>query len=285
MTKPPANQVPNTTPTKTPTPTPTKRTALVTGASSGLGLELAQLFAADGHDVVLVARREAELEALAARLVARGVAAHVIPEDLSDATAPDRLVSELRRRGLEIEFLVNNAGFGARGPFATLPLQRQLDMLQVNISALVELTGLLVPGMIARGSGRVLNLGSTAGFQPGPGMAVYYASKAFVNSFTEALGFELRGTGVTATLSCPGATATEFGKVADNDRSRLFRAGGVMSALEVATVAYRAMLAGKPAVIHGARNQALIQAQRLAPRAAVRSIAARLNKLVDVPPK
>jgi hypothetical protein len=257
----------------------TKKTALVTGASSGLGLELAQLFAGDGHDVVLVARRRPELEALAARLVAeRGVKAHVIPEDLADATAPDRLVAELARRGLEIEFLVNNAGFGARGPFVALELRRQLDMVQVNIAALVELTGLLLPGMIARRSGRVLNLGSTAGFQPGPGMAVYYATKAFVNSFTEALAFELRGTGVTATVSCPGATATEFGAVANNGKTRLFKAGA-MAAASVAEAAYRAMMAGRTTIVHGARNKVLIQSQRLAPRAAVRAIAARLNEI------
>ncbi|HVU50393.1 MAG TPA: SDR family oxidoreductase [Polyangia bacterium] len=256
-----------------------KKTALVTGASSGLGLELARLFAADGHDVVLVARRRPELEALAARLVAeRGVQAHVLPADLADAAAPERLVAELERRGLEIEFLVNNAGFGARGPFVGLDLGRQLGMIQVNVAALTSLTRRLLPGMLARKSGRILNLGSTAGFQPGPGMAVYYATKAYVNSFTEALAFELRGTGVTATVSCPGATETEFGQVANNGKSRLFKAGA-MAAPPVAAAAYRAMMAGKVSLVHGARNKLLIQSQRLAPRAAVRAIAARLNEL------
>jgi short-subunit dehydrogenase len=256
-----------------------KGTALVTGASSGLGLELAQLLAADGHDVVLVARRKAELETLAARLVAeRGVEAHVLVEDLADAAAPARLVAELGRRGLEIDVLVNNAGFGASGRFAELDLRRQLDMVQVNITALVHLTGLFVPGMLARRRGRILNLGSTAGFQPGPGMAVYYATKAFVNSFTEALAFELRGTGVTATVSCPGATATEFGAVAGNGRTRLFRAG-TMSAAVVAAHAYRAMMGGKSLAIPGARNKMLIQVQRLSPRSTVRAVAAQLNRM------
>jgi short-subunit dehydrogenase len=258
----------------------TKKTALVTGASSGLGRELAQLFAGDGHDVVLVARRKPELEALAARLVAeRGVAAHVIPEDLSDPAAAGRLVAEVGRRGLEIEFLVNNAGFGARGGFVELDLRRQLDMIQVNVATLAHLTGLLLPGMIARRSGRILNLGSTAGFQPGPGMAVYYATKAFVNSFTEALAFELRGTGVTATLSCPGATLTEFGTVADNGRARIFKSG-VMAAAPVAAAAYRAMMSGRTTIIHGVRNKVVIHGQRLIPRAGVRAIAARLNQVV-----
>jgi short-subunit dehydrogenase len=255
------------------------KTALVTGASAGLGLELAQLFAQDGHDVVLVARRKTEMEALAAKLTAeRGITAHVIPEDLSNAAAPERLVAELKRRGIEVEFLVNNAGFGALGRFAELDLRRQMDMIQVNVNALVHLTGLLVPGMIARRSGRILNLGSTAGFQPGPGMAIYYATKAFVNSFTEALAFELRGTGVTATVSCPGATATEFGDVSGNGKSRLFKAR-VMTAPVVAAHAYAAMMAGKSLAIAGVGNKALIQFQRITPRATVRAVAAKLNSV------
>jgi hypothetical protein len=132
--------------------------------------------------------------------------------------------------------------------------------------------------MIARKSGRILNVGSTAGYQPGPHMAVYYASKAFVNSFTEALAFELRGTGVTATLSCPGATDTEFGQVANNGKSRLFKMGA-MAAAPVAAAAYRAMMSGRGTIIHGARNKLAIQSQRFAPRATVRAVAARLNQL------
>lgn len=254
------------------------KTALITGASSGLGLELAQLFAADKHDVVLVARRREQLEALATRLAAeRGVVAGVISADLADPGAPQRIVDELKRRGTEIEFLVNNAGFGTTGRFVERDLLRELAMVQVNVTALVHLTGLLLPPMVARGSGRVLNLGSTAGFQPGPFMSVYYATKAFVNSFTEALAYELRGTGVTATVSCPGATATEFGRIAGNDRSPLFRMGA-MSATEVAAHAYKAMMSAKVVAIPGARNRILLQGQRLLPRGAVRAVAARLNQ-------
>ncbi|HVV52472.1 MAG TPA: SDR family oxidoreductase [Polyangia bacterium] len=254
------------------------KTALITGASSGLGLELAQLFAADKHDVVLVARRRDQLEALATRLAAeRGVIAGVISADLADPGAPQRIVDELKRRGVEIEFLVNNAGFGTTGPFVERDLLRELAMVQVNVTALVHLTGLLLPGMVARRSGRILNLGSTAGFQPGPYMSVYYATKAFVNSFTEALAHELRGSGVTATVSCPGATATEFGKVSGNELTALFKMGA-MDAPAVAAHAYRAMLAGKPTAIPGARNKLLIQGQRLIPRALTRRIAARLNQ-------
>jgi short-subunit dehydrogenase len=175
-----------------------------------------------------------------------------------------------------VDFLVNNAGFGALGRFAELDLRRQLEMIQVNVMALVHLTRSLVPAMIARGGGRILNLGSTAGFQPGPGHAIYYATKAFVNSFTEALAFELHGTGVTATVSCPGATATEFGEVSGNDRSRLFKRR-VMSAPVVARHAYEAMMAGRSMAIPGASNKLLLQVQRVSPRAAVRAVAARLN--------
>jgi short-subunit dehydrogenase len=259
----------------------TGKTALVTGASGGLGLELARLFAADGHDVALVARRRAELDALAARLGAEhGIDAHVIPEDLADPGAPSRIVAELQRRGVEIEFLVNNAGFGTQGPFAERDLRRELEMVQVNVAALVHLTGLLLPPMVSRRSGRILNIGSTAGFQPGPFMAVYYATKAFVNSFTEALAFELAGTGVTATVSCPGATATEFSKVAGTDRSRLFKMGA-MSAGEVAAHAYRAMMAGRIIAIPGVRNKLTLQVQRISPRSALRGVAARLNQIVN----
>src|SRR5262245_41771310 len=221
------------------------KTALVTGASSGLGLELARLFAQDGHDLVVVARRRDHLEALATRLAAEhGVAARVIAEDLADPVAPRRIFEELRERHIQIEFLVNSAGFGTTGPFAASDLERELAMVQVNATSLMHLTRLFLPAMVARGSGRILNLGSTAGFQPGPGMAIYYATKAFVNSFSEALWYELRGTGVTATVSCPGATAPEFAKVAGNEESRLFHLGA-MAPAPVAKHAYRAMMAGK----------------------------------------
>jgi len=252
-------------------------TALITGASAGLGLEYAKLFAASGHDLVLVARRRDRLEALAAQLQqAHGVKAHVLAVDLASPDGPRRVLEELRRLDVTIEFLVNNAGFGTSGAFAEIDLKRELEMIQVNIVALLELTRALLPGMVARKSGRILNIGSTAGFQPGPFMAGYYASKAFVNSFTEALGYELRGTGVTATVSCPGATATEFATVAGSDRSRLFRMGAA-SAASVAKEGYRAMMAGRPIVVHGMKNKLGVQLLRVSPRGAIRAVVAALN--------
>jgi uncharacterized protein len=257
-------------------------TALITGASGGLGLEYAKLFAADGHDVVLVARRRDRLEALAGQLQqAHGSRAHVVETDLGSPDGPARTLEEVRRLEVPVEFLVNNAGFGTSGAFFELDLKRELAMVQVNIGAVLELTRALLPGMIARRSGRILNVGSTAGFQPGPFMAAYYASKAFVNSFTEALWYELRGTGVTATVSCPGATATEFATVAGNDKSRLFRMGAASPAT-VAREGYRAMMAGKPIVVHGMKNKLGVQLLRVSPRGAIRAVAASLN---PVPPR
>lgn len=252
--------------------------ALVTGASAGIGKELSKLFAADGHDLVLVARRRERLEQLAEELrAAHGITPLVIDADLGDPSSPGRVHAELERAGVEVEFVVNCAGFGTSGAFVEQELARQLAEIQVNVVSLVALTRLLLPGMIARGSGRILNIGSTAGFQPGPYMAIYYATKAFVNHFTEALSYELAGTGVTATVSCPGATDTEFGAVAGTDKSRLFQMGA-QDAPSVAKQAYRAMLAGRPLVVHGLKNKLGVQALRVSPRSVVRSMAASLNR-------
>ena len=253
-------------------------TALITGASAGLGLEYARLFAADKHDLVLVARRKDRLDALAAELAAaHGVKVHVVAADLMEPAAAQQIVDAVAALGVEVEYLVNNAGFGTNGTFWELDAAKERGMIEVNITALVVLTRAFLPGMVQRKRGRVLNIGSTAGFQPGPYMAGYYASKAFVNSFTEGLAYELRGTGVTATVSCPGATATEFALVAGNEKSKLFKMGA-MTAAEVAADGYRAMMAGSPMVVHGLKNKFSAWSVRLSPRALVTAIAASLNK-------
>ena len=257
--------------------TPAK-VALVTGASAGLGGHFARLFAADGHHVVLVARRQDRLEALAGELVAEhSIEAHVIPADLADPGAPAAIAGRVAELGLDIEFLVNNAGFGSNGGFAEADIARELSMIAVNVAALTHLCHLFLPSMLERGSGRILNVGSTAGFQAGPFMATYYATKAFVNHFSEALAAEVAGTGVTVTVSCPGATATEFSAVAGNDGSRLFKNGGASSE-QVARGAYRAMMKGKRMVVHGFANKLMVQALRLSPRKTVHGVAARLNR-------
>jgi short-subunit dehydrogenase len=255
----------------------TKQTALITGASAGLGREYARLFAKDGHDLVLVARRRERLDELARELAAaHGATCMVIPADLATPGAGQRIADQVQAAGRTIDFLVNNAGFGRRGPFAQSDVRPQLEMIDVNVRALVELTHLFLPGMLQRRQGRILNIASMAGFVPGPFMATYYASKAFVLSFTEALAGELRGTGVTATASCPGPTSTEFGEVAGSSKSNLFKRH-LADAASVARHGYRAMLAGKVVAIPGLQNKLSVQSVRIAPRAAVRAISAKLN--------
>lgn len=253
-------------------------TALVTGASSGIGRELARLFAADGHAVVLVARRLPLLEELASELRARhGVSVAAVACDLAAPGGVQGLLDELTARGLVVDFLVNNAGFGNAGPFVDSPAERELAMAELNVMAVVHLTRALLPAMLARGQGRILNVGSTAGFQPGPYMATYYATKAFVNHFTEALAEELRGSGVTVTLSCPGPTQTEFGRISGVDQTKLFQLS-VAPAERVAREAYRALFAGRVLVIHGFLNRLGVQLLRVGPRALVRAIVATLNR-------
>jgi len=253
-------------------------TALVTGASAGLGHDFATLLAADGHDLVLVARRRDRLETLVRSLAdAHRIRAVPVVADLTDPGAAERVVAEVDRLGLALDVLVNNAGAGRTGAFAQSPTATELGMVQLNVTALVQLTSLLLPRMLARGRGRILNVGSTAGFVPGPFMATYYATKAFVNSFSEALAYEVAGTGVTVTLSCPGATATEFAHLAGNDRSLLFRIGAADS-MTVARQAYDAMRAGRRLVVHGVSNKVTVQSLRVSPRAAALAITARLNR-------
>lgn len=257
-----------------------RKVALITGASAGLGEQFAQLFARDGHDVILVARTAARLEALASKLEQEHkVKAHVLAADLARPEEPQRIFNEVRSRQLEVEFLVNNAGFGSNGPFLDHDLAREAEMVEVNCTALIKLTHLFARPMRERRSGRILNLASTAGFQPGPFMATYYATKAFVLSFSEALSHELKGTGVTVTCHCPGPTHTEFAIRAGNDKSRLFQRTGVISkASDVAADAYAAMMKGRVLAIHGVLNWIGVTAVRFSPRAMVRSIAANMNR-------
>src|SRR6476646_2219907 len=197
-------------------------TALITGASGGIGLELARQFAAHGHDVVLTARHRDTLEAVAGTIEGKyGVKVTVIAEDLTDPDAPQRLFDAIAAENIDIHFLVNNAGFGLGGEFVDTDVRRELEMVQVNIVALIQLTKMYLPAMIKRRSGHVLNLASTAAFQPGPLMSVYYASKAFILSFSEALDEELRNSGVSVTCLCPGATATNFAETAGVGNSKL----------------------------------------------------------------
>ena len=251
-----------------------RKTALVTGGSAGIGLELAKQFAAHGHDVILVARHRDALEAAAGTLEGKYVVrATVFPADLADPDAPQRIFDAVRNEGLDVEFLVNNAGFGLGGEFAGTDVNTELDMIQVNVSALIHLTKLFLQTMLIRKSGRILNLASTAAFQPGPLMSVYYGTKAFVLSFSEAIAEELRHTGVTVTCLCPGATATGFADTAGVSNSRLFGKVGIQKADDIARYGYAATMRGERVAIPGIRNKIMIQSERFAPRALVTKLA------------
>ena len=253
-------------------------TVLITGASSGIGLELAKCFAADGCRLVLVARNTTALQSLARELQqTHKVETRVLTADLSLPETPKRILDELRKAGVTVDVLVNNAGFGALGAFADLPLQRQLEMLQVNINALTELTGLFLPGMIQCQRGGILNVGSVAGFEPGPGMAIYHATKAYVLLFSEALAEELTGTNVTVTALCPGPTTTNFGNVANFLRERRLKKIPKMSAETVAQCGHQAFRKGRVLAIPGFRNHFLIFLIRIMPRRCVRKIAKLFN--------
>jgi len=240
--------------------------ALVTGASGGIGAALARELARHGHDLVLAARGVAAMEALAAELREGGAGATVIAADLARPGAAASLADEIAQRGFAIDALVNNAGLGAAGRFDRCDPVRIGEILQVNIVALTELTRLLLPGMIARGHGRVMLVASVAGFQPGPHMAAYFASKAYVLSLGEALAYELRGTGVSVTVLCPGATATNFFTTAGNDNSIMARhLRRMMPAEDVARLGYRGLAAGRRVVITGAMNRLVALAGRFMP--------------------
>lgn len=254
-----------------------QRTALITGASSGIGLEIARLFAADKWDVALVARSEGKLNELAAELQkAHGITARVIAADLAKPNYPDEIIARLQ--GVEIDALVNNAGFGLGGEFVKADLRTELEMIQVNVTALTQLTGLVLPAMVARRRGAILNVASTAAFQPGPFMSVYYATKAYVLSFSEAIAEELSGSGVTVTALCPGPTETGFAAAANVEDSTLFTKTRPAGSKEVARAGYEAMRSGKRIAIPGMRNKLLAQSIRISPRRLVTKIVRKLHE-------
>lgn len=242
------------------------QTALTTGASSGIGLELATLFAQDGINVVLVARNRERLEALAADLRSQfGVMVTVMAQDLAQPTAPEAIVRELQSQQIAVDFLVNNAGTQVYGPIQDTDVAQQLALIQVNLTALTHLTMLLLPEMLKRGSGRILNVASTGGFAPAPLNAIYCATKAYVLSFSEAIARDLEHTGISVTCLCPGPTRTDFARRADIEDIRLFRAGK-MDAHRVAQVGYASMMKGKTTIVPGLFNKLLVLSIRFTPR-------------------
>lgn len=245
---------------------------LITGASGGIGCELANLFARDHHNLILVARSGDKLALVANELRGLGVTVKTVPLDLASHAAPKFLFDQLQGEKVTVDILINNAGFGAFGEFAQMSNEEIFGQIQLNIIVLTELTRLFLPAMLARHSGRIMNVASTAGFQPGPLMAVYYATKAYVISFTEAIANEVRHSGVTVTCFCPGATHTGFAERAGNDKSRLFKQLGAMRAEKVALDGYRAVMAGRGLAISGTHNWIVAESTRFAPRKLVTAI-------------
>jgi short-subunit dehydrogenase len=252
-------------------------TVLITGASSGIGRELARCFAESGADLVLVARREDRLRKLGQKLTSQyGVKVRFLAKDLARPTAAREIADELQNGGVQVAVLVNNAGFGDRGSFVQLDLERQMNMVQVNVSAATELTHRFLPGTLRNGRGGILNVASTAAFQPGPWLSVYYAAKAYTLHFSEGLAEELAGTGVSVTCLCPGPTETEFGAESHMEGSLLFLMGA-MSAVDVARAGYAGFRRRKVIVIPGICNKFSAFIVRLGPRSAVRKITRMLH--------
>jgi uncharacterized protein len=255
-------------PSSTPRPV-----ALVTGASGGIGADIAVLLAAEKHDLVLVARSRDKLAELAARLEKEhGISVTVLTADLTDPGAPDLIAKVVREKGLVIDVLVNNAGLGSYGPFAEIDAKIDLGLIALNVTSLTHMTKLFLPPMLAQKRGRIMNVGSTAGFVPGPLMAVYYATKAYVLSLSVALANEVAGSGVTVTCLCPGATRTAFDTTAGNDKTRLFK-GGVMDSMEVARAGVLATMRGDVICVPGFMNRLKASTAGLAPRSLLAKIA------------
>ena len=252
----------------------TTANALITGASSGIGLELAELFAKNRTNLVLVARSETRLQELADRLQKQyGIKVSILAKDLSNYDTAKEIFDWCGSQGIFIDFLINNAGFGDFGMFAESKWEKQLQMINLNITTLTYLTHLFLPSMVKRKRGRVLNVASTAAFQPGPLMAVYYATKAYVLHFSEAIANELSGTGVTVTALCPGATESGFQAAADMQESKLVKGRKLPSSRDVAQYGYKAMMQGKTVAIHGTMNFLMANSVRFTPRNLVVKVA------------
>lgn len=254
---------------------PAHPVALVTGASAGIGHAFALGLAERGYDLIVTARRRDRLDELASRLRAEhaGIRVEIVVADLAEAAGPVAIAAEVERLGMNVDLLVNNAGFGTHGHFEMLPPERERDEIGVNVAALVALTHAFLPGMLARGHGGIINVASTAAFAPVPYMAVYGATKAFVRSFSEALYEEVHARGVCILALCPGATATEF-----FDVSSAGGRGPIRTASDVVATALRAYDAGTPVVIDGVNNKLMIALSKLIPHRWVINITARVMR-------
>lgn len=254
------------------------KTALITGASGGIGAELARVHASAGGGLVLVARTVKKLDELKAELISKyHIKVHIIVKDLAEKDSVRELYDEVLAKGLEINFLINNAGFGDFGFFADTDWRKQEKMINLNVTALTHLTRLFIPDMIRRGEGKILNVASTAAFQPGPTMSVYFATKAYVLSFSQAINNELREHGITVTALCPGSTESDFHCVTMGDPG-LVKERKMDSAIDVAEFGYSSMIKGKPVAIYGFKNALMANAVRFFPREFIVSMARRIQE-------
>ncbi len=252
-------------------------TVLITGATTGIGYELARLFAMNGYNLVIIARNRAQLERLQKQWENEfSVKIHVIVKDLSKQSAIEEIMDSLEEHNIDIDILINNAGFGLFGPFIETPIEQELEMIQVNIVALTYLTKCLIPKMLRKKRGKILNVASIAAFQSGPLMSVYYATKAYVLSFSEALTNELAEHGILVSVLCPGPTHTQFEKRANLEQSKLFQRN-VMNPEEVAKIAFRQFMKGKTMIVPGATNWILVRSTRLLPRKMVTGIVRKIQ--------
>ena len=260
------------------------KTALITGASGGIGYELALQLAADGYQLVVVARNSQRLQRIASEITGKfKVPVHIIEMDLSEMDAPQRLFEEVQTLGIQIDVLVNNAGFGVYGSYLETNGETELRMIDLNMRTLTDLTKRFVPGMVRRGTGGILNVASTGAFQPGPLMSVYFATKAYVLSYTEALANELQGTGVVVSVLCPGMTKTEFFIAPDfSDQKQNVNLQRVermmMDASAVAVIGYRGFKKGKRVIIPGLLNKLLAMTSKISPRGFVLAVSRKFTE-------
>jgi short-subunit dehydrogenase len=258
-----------------------KKTVLITGASSGIGKSFAEVFALEGYDLVIVARKEEKLLDIKEKLETQYcVSVEVISSDLTIKNSPEVIFRKLLGENKHIDILINNAGFGDFGELKNRDWSKQYSMIQLNIAAMVHMTKLFLKPMCEQGEGKILNVASTAAFQPGPLMSVYYGTKAFVLSFSEALSRELKGSGVTVTVLCPGPTKTGFEKAATLEKSKLFRTLKVATPEDVAVYGYQALMEGRTVAIHGLINRLLAFSIRLTPRSLVRQIVYKIQEKI-----
>jgi uncharacterized protein len=246
------------------------KTALITGASNGIGLELAKIHASKGGDLILVARNKAKLDELKMELESQcKISVYTIGKDLSVENAAEEVYDETKKQNIQVDYLINNAGFGDYGHFVDTEWNKELQMINLNIKTLTLFTKLYLQDMVERGSGKIMNVASTAAFQSGPLMAVYFATKAYVLNFSEAVNNEVKNEGITITALCPGATKTNFQSAAAADKSKLFNNKNLPNPKQVAQYGYKAMISGKTIAIHGFLNRILVNSVRFTPRAIV----------------